>query len=282
VRGRLTGLLASARKAGGGSRLVRFVEYALVIAIGAMLGVLFQIGLAPVHEPSASPRPGAAPVEAADRGPLDPFREGAAGPHAAPVDVAAGPDLAETTLNLVLHGTWVDEKGGAAIIKTPDDKQSRFSVGDVITSGVTLERVYPDQVVINRGGVREALRLVNRETVSRVSRAAAPAPALSPVGLASIGDLIIARPQADAVGNVRLVLHPADDTDLFEELGLRAGDALVAIENRPLTGDIAASLQALAGLEGRTSVTISVERGGVVLPITIPLPGAAGANSDQE
>lgn len=275
VRERLSGILKPAgRRRAADPRMIRLVEYSLVVAIGALLGWIFWIGLGPISPPPAAPAPIAAPAETANAGPIDPFRTAGA-PVAAAV-VETGADFAETTLNLTLHGTWVDDKGGTAIIRTPDDKQGRFAAGDTITGGVTLERVMRDQVVIIRNGVRESLRLINREIPAAAEQQAAPSAAASAVdGMASIGQFVIATPQIDAIGGVALVLQPADDPEGFEALGLEPGDTLVAVDNQPIDRDIAKGLETLATIENKESVTLSIERDGVVMPITIALPKAA-------
>lgn len=259
-------------------RLIKGVEIALTAAIGVVLASMFWSIFGPITSPSTTPRAAPAPVETAAPGPIDPFRMASA-EVAPPADVlGAGPDLAETTLNLVLHGTWITNDGGAAFIKTPDEKQGRYSIGDTITNGVTLEKIFRDQVVINRGGARESLRLINREERTPINRASPPSQESkidSDVsGLASIGNLIIAQPELDDVGNVRLILQPAADEEAFEDLGLRTGDALVAVDNKPIGADVAAGLQLIASIKGRPNVTISVERDGVVLPVTVALPSA--------
>lgn len=260
--------------------LIRVAEFALVIATGVILAPALWALFGPVAKPGSAVRPSAAPVAEAASGPIDPFRITSDAAPAAADDFANGPDLAETTLNLALHGTWIDDKGGAAIIKTPDDKQGRFSVGDTVTSGVTLERVYRDQVVISRGGVRESLRLVNRDVIA--ARGAAASAAVDQAGdgaaadgIASIGRIIVATPALDPVGNMRLTLLPANDPEAFEALGLEPGDALIAVDNTLIGADISKGLEAIASLRGKTNFTLSVERDGVVVPISISLKDQA-------
>ena len=84
----------------------------------------------------------------------------------------------------------------------------------------------------------------------------------------------------DAVGNTRLVLQPAGDPEAFQKLGLRPGDMIVAIDNQEVADDFAAGLDAIASLEGRQSVTISVERDGVVMPVRIALPNTVSMPND--
>jgi len=255
-------------------RIVRLTEALLAIAIGLVIVKIFWTAGGSVLTPSAAPRQSVAPVAEAQNGPVDPFRTASGSTGELPTDFNAIPDLAETTLNLVLHGTWIDANGGAAIIKTPDEKQGRFAPGDVITNGVTLMRVYADQVIINRGGVRESLRLINREH-RQVVPGDAPANSLASETMTSVGQFITASPQIDAVGATRLVLTPSGDTEAFEALGLRAGDLLVAIDNQNVSSDFAGGLEMLASLEGRPSVTLSVERDGVVMPVRINLAETA-------
>lgn len=263
---------------------MKATEIVLVFAIGAVLASIALSLFGPISRPSITPRPSAAPAAAVVSGPIDPFRMASAAPAAPVGELGQGPDLAETTLNLALHGTWIAEEGGVAFIKTPDDKQGRFSVGDTIANGVTLEKVYRDQVVINRGGALESLRLINREQSAPIVGAGAPAAEnkiKSDVsGLASIGGLITAQPALDEVGNVRLVLQPADDPQAFEKLGLRTGDVLVAVDNSPVGPDVAAAIEMVAALEGKQRVTISVERDGVVMPVNIDLSAKEEVQND--
>lgn len=278
ARERLSAMVRARRPARRGRQgprpLILGLEIALVVALGFVLWRIIWLGLGPIAPPPAPPAPVVAPAGEVPAG-ANPFRTASA-PEAAPV-VDTGADLAETTLNLALHGTWTDGKGGVAIIKTSDEKQGRFAVGDTITNGVTLERVYRDHVVIIRNGVREALSLVNRDSLAAAMPAAEAAPAAegaaAPVdGMAAIGDFVIAMPAPDEVGGLSLVLQPADDPKEFEALGLRAGDRLVAVDNQPIDRDIARGLEAIAMSEGKQSVTLSVERDGVVMPVTIGLP----------
>lgn len=253
-------------------RLIRAIEIALVAGIGVLLPLIMYQGLGPVPKPPAAPAPAPLATQTA-AGPINPFRT--ANAPAAPLAAETGETLADTTLNLTLHGTWIDAKGGTAIIKTPDEKQGRFAIGDTITGGVTLERVERDHVVIIRNGAREALRLINRDSAAAASGGAAPgapAPAFAGDGMAAIGHFIVAMPETDDVGGMRLVLQPADDVDRFEALGLVPGDRLVAVDNAPIDRDIAAGLEAIAMTQGKKSVTLSIERDGVVMPIVIAMP----------
>jgi len=280
---RLSALFAAPRSGRAiDPRLIRIAEFALAISIGLLLASGFWTILGPIAHPSTTPKAGAAPAAQTAPGAIDPFRTPAldTAQAAEPGGLGFGPDLAETSLNLVLHGTWTTPEGGAAFIRTPDDKQGRYSVGDMIASGARLENVYRDQVVINRGGVRESLRLINRDQAG-AARPAQNIPQTDKIQSgfgagAKIGQYVVARPEVGAGGAVRLVLQPAGDSRNFEALGLRAGDAVVSVDNKPFGPDLAANLASLSALEGRRSVSVSIERDGVIMPVTIALQ-----NSDE-
>ncbi|MCA8888640.1 MAG: hypothetical protein KDA46_07425 [Parvularculaceae bacterium] len=252
-------------------RMVLGLEIILIAATTFLAGLVFWLVIGPLRDPPVAAPAAAAPTNVELSGPINPFRTAGAAPGASE-DLEIGPDLAETTLNMTLHGTWVDADGGSAIINTPSDEQKRFHAGDTIWNNVTLERVYRDQVVISRGGVRESLRLINRDAAAR--RPADPAPQQSVdagVGLVQLGDAVTAIPRPDSVGGVSLVLQPSRDKEAFLKLGLRPGDILVAVDNQRLGPDIAETIRRLRSSGSKKTLLLSVERGGVVTPVSIPL-----------
>jgi general secretion pathway protein C len=66
----------------------------------------------------------------------------------------------ETRLNLTLHGVFVGDEAekGEAIIGTSGNVQKYYKVGNAVMSGVTLEAVFSDRVVLLRNGRSEVLR----------------------------------------------------------------------------------------------------------------------------
>jgi len=277
LRARIASLVSRSpqRAKAASASAVRITEYALVGTIGICFGVLFWLGLGPLPEPPAAPV--AAPptvTRIAAVGPANPFRNGSVPPAPTTEELVNGPDLAETSLNLTLHGTWVDASGGTAIIKTPDDKQGRFKRGDTVWESVTLERVFRDQVVINRDGVLESLRLVGREPSAAIPQkgAATGAPAQGEV-FATLGTFISVAPESNSVGGVNLVLEPGEDYAAFLASGLRPGDILVGVDGEPVGQDIGADIEYLQKVAGRNKITVNVDRGGVVTPIEINLKG---------
>lgn len=273
---------AAAARAGGrlgrllpGSAAPSLVEIALVGVLAALLALTVLKFAAPLPVPKAPaiPAPAAAPGPVAAKNPFTLA-------DAAPIEGAgpAAPEAAETTLDLALHGTWVDPERGAAIIRTPDGKQNTFVVGDAICCGAVLEGVYPDQVIIARAGVRESLRLPNKREAAPPPQAAAPVPvervpadssALSDIQ--SISRTVRFRPAPDGTGGARLALYAAGDKRAFEELGFREGDILLSVNGAPAPTGLDGVSQLLTTLAGAPSVVIGVERDGAPASVEILL-----------
>lgn len=251
-------------------RLVAVVEIALVLLLAAATIPLFWALFGPgpiIGSPPPAVRPTGAPTVSGN-----PFR--LADAPAAPVgDV--GPANVDTTLDLALHGTWVDAERPSAIIRLPDGTQKTFFVGDAICCGATLAGVYTDQVTISRGGAHEALRLPNKGSDSAQAPPATPVVETTPAEATGIGNVIRFQPVDDG-GMFRLQLAAGDDPELFRSLGLRDGDILVSINNQPAPDDAVAFAQVLQSIQGSRMVTVTVDRGGVRLPLDIPL-GSDGA-----
>ena len=200
-------------------------------------------------------------------------------------------DVEDTTLDLTLTGVWADGSGaGSATIRTPDNKQMRYSVDDEILDGVALEEVYADHVVISRDGRREALRFENKErrTDDRSQRrrvSAPPAPTNPPVstpanlrgddgdGAAQANLLSIVRfaPERAANGGIAIGIYASRNRKAFADLGLNEGDKLISIDGQAAPTDLA-QLQALQSqVQRKPSLAIEVDRNGDTIPIIINL-----------
>jgi len=260
------------------ARAASMVELALAVMIGVVALLIALALFAPLPMADRLPAPQAAAQRAPRAGAFfNPFDINEAGGAA----VEPAPDLAETSLNLALHGTWVDDSGGAAIIKTPDGEQARFSVGDEIWNGVRLDRVYRDQIVINSAGVRESLRLVNREASTASPRKAPPAAAGSAGPVVSLGEVVQIAPKLGESG-LAFVLEPGRNREQFAALGLRSGDKLVAVENRRIGPEIATEAERLRELASRSAISIVIERNGVALPVEIDMTAVGERERDDD
>lgn len=210
---------------------------------------------------------------------------------------AAGP-AAITTLQLTLYGTRIDEAqgGGSAIIAGPDGVQQSIGVGQEISPGVILKSVAFDHVSIERGGRAEDLFITQAEQ--------APAPAVQPAGaplMGGMGDRIGPPPPAPGMppapasipqgvtaaqlrsdvgfipridgGKVSgLTVRSQGSGAAFRAAGLRDGDIVTQIGGRPVSGQ--ADIDRLGPQLARGgTVSLSVERGGQVVPLTLTIAG---------
>ncbi|MDZ7627754.1 MAG: type II secretion system protein N [Parvularculaceae bacterium] len=119
--------------------------------------------------PVPLPQPLAAEIELA---PDYQLVASSASSHPFGVGLAAGniPDvssLKESALNLRLYGTWIGTDGRAAIISLDGAPQKKVAVGEEIASGVRLDDVQDEFVIINNQGAREAAMIINRKVVIR-------------------------------------------------------------------------------------------------------------------
>lgn len=184
-----------------------------------------------------------------------------------------------TSLQLSLFGVRVNEATGqgSAIIAGPDGVQNSYAVGDEIMPGVTLQAVNYDGVTISRGGAPEQIFLdqsVAAPVANPDGTVAAPATdtTLSPGSVSVTPDQIrseiqfLPRLQGGLVSGV--VVRPQGAGAAFRAAGLREGDIVVAVNGKPISG--IGDLQAAAGaLPGGGNLSLSVERGAEVVPISI-------------
>jgi type II secretion system protein C len=75
--------------------------------------------------------------------------------------------LPETKLNLTLAGLFAspNQKDGGAIIINQRQQSQFFSIGEKLPSGVILQSVHRDRVVINRNGMFETLFIQDIDAV---------------------------------------------------------------------------------------------------------------------
>ncbi|MEP2103704.1 MAG: type II secretion system protein N [Parasphingorhabdus sp.] len=190
-----------------------------------------------------------------------------------------------TSLQLTLFGIRMNEGSGlgSAILAGPDGVQESYAVGEEIMSGVKLDVVHFDHVVIDRGGTKESLYLDQSVPAQTVGGEDTDAEAQQTAGLqvqsseGPIGQAPAAAVIANALdlaprsadGKVTgVVVSPRGDGDLFRAAGFMDGDIIVSVNGQPIssTSDIAALKNQLAP-GGRVSV--EVERGADTVPIAI-------------
>ena len=212
---------------------------------------------------------GIAPVEAADQDPAN-----------APLSSA----------NLILAGTIAsqDPKHGVAIIS--DGGPSKvFAVGDNV-SGATLNSVYLDHVILDRGGTLETLVLPRVLSGVRQQTAARRVPGGDPRTVAAVDNIrrmvqqdpglldqvMRTVPSYDnAAGKLRgFRTYPGRNRAIFNKLGLKPGDLVTAINGTALD-DPQRSQEVFNTIQTSDHVTVTVERGGQKQDITLNIAQVA-------
>ncbi|MEQ1438614.1 type II secretion system protein GspC [Fontimonas sp. SYSU GA230001] len=183
----------------------------------------------------------------------------------------------ETRLSLTLLGILAGDnrKKSRALIGSSSGEEKPYAIGDPITAGTRLQDILPDRVILNRGGKYETLRL-NKEAPSKESLTYQPPPtagsAETAQALAQIREEILADPTkaanylrvqpANVNGQLKgYRIYPGRERETFQQLGLRPGDLVTAVNGIQLD-DNQKALQLLGDLSQATAVTLTIERGG--------------------
>jgi general secretion pathway protein C len=188
--------------------------------------------------------------------------------------------VAATQMNLVLVGTiaHADPQKGYAIVGDSPATARVYAVGKTITGGTKLHSVYPDRVILDRGGKLEALLLPKKFQGGGMA-AAAPLPQPNPMLGQRLQELAaqnpgviteILRPQpVFANGQQRgYRVYPGRNRQQFSKLGLMPGDLVTAINGTPLD-DPARGMEILQSMNSAAQVTVTVERNGQSTQINI-------------
>jgi general secretion pathway protein C len=188
--------------------------------------------------------------------------------------------VAATQMALVLVGTiaHADPANGYAIIGDSAANAKVYGVGKTITGGTKLHAVYPDRVILDRGGKLEALLLPKKFTGGGLV-STAPLPQANSMLGQRLQDLAaqnpgaiteIIRPQpVFANGQQRgYRVYPGRNRQQFSKLGLMPGDLVTAINGTPLD-DPARGMEILQSMNTATQVTVTVERNGQSSQINI-------------
>lgn len=212
-----------------------------------------------------------------------------------PVEVVEAPgdgpcnegDCPDTRLNLKLRGTIAtdDETVAHAIIADGSGKAEVYFVKDPVPGGAALHEVHPDKVILKRGGVFETLRLPKVSEGGATTVARRPTPTRPPnAGTARSGVTSLPQALASEPGNFTDVLrpqpfmpngqlrgyrvYPGRDRRSFAALGLRPGDLVTEI-NGTLLDDLSDGMEIFRNLGDTTQLTLTVERNGQSLVLTL-------------
>ena len=214
-----------------------------------------------------------------------------------PAVVALTQDLSnapDTNLSLTLLGILAnggDPKTSRALISAQGGEEKPYAIGDDVARGVTLQAIFPDRVILARGGRLETLRLdkdragglpgfgspVQNQPQNEDDDSNAEPEEQSSNGarsLAQIRQKLLADPSKAAdyirvqpvpstagggLGGYRI--YPGRDRSIFTAAGLKPGDVVTAVNGVQLN-DPGRSLQLLSDLSQSSQVVVTVDRGG--------------------
>jgi len=205
-----------------------------------------------------------------------------------PVQTNTPVDAPETKLNLILKGALAssDPVNARAIIGDPRGKEEQYAVGEQLPGNAELSEIHPDRVILKRNGRFETLRLPrDKKSANTVaSRAVSSRPTASPRqrlnsarqqlkrGNANLPNLVRATPKRGKDGKtIGYTLSPGRDPDLFQQVGLQAGDVAIQINSISLDNPTN-SARALKSMQSGESVSVTVMRNGQEQVLSLEWP----------
>lgn len=229
------------------------------------------------HERNAD---GAAPVSMDRIAAANLFGEKASAETAAYAEEIEAP---ETRLNLTLTGIISSRSGERswAMIKNDKREQRAYAVGETVAGGVKLHAIYANRVILDRGGRYETLTLEQEKTADAVRRvdsgeriAGAVTEQLGVIRRELLNDpskisqYVRLQPERRDGNLVGYRVYPARERELFDELGLRRGELVTAVNGIAL-GDARGNMEVLRTLSQADSVTVTLGSGGEQRTMTV-------------
>ena len=207
--------------------------------------------------------------------------------------------LPETKLSLELVGVFVsdDADSSIALIARKGRPAESYRIGDRVPGNAKLAAVFPNYVVISRGGVREQIRFderkaalvpVEKQEVGHASEPTSPSetkpspddPPSARKALAVLQDGLKKDPKRflDDIGVTRVsdddargyaIGDLADHPDLGH-VGLQRGDRILSVNGRAV-GDPEQDRLHIEDIIAEGSARLEIERGGQRLSVTVSI-----------
>ncbi|MGN5517375.1 type II secretion system protein GspC [Halopseudomonas sp. Lyrl_26] len=188
----------------------------------------------------------------------------------------------ETSLSWTLKGVFTnpDPSRSAAILAPQGQPEKLYRVGASLPGSVTLQEVFADRVILDRGGRLETLRLKRHDAPASAGRRSAPALPAAAQAEPRVDrdawvndpqrflDVISANPVMEDGVLYGLEVSPARNAREFEAAGLVSGDVITEVNGRPVA-EISDYRDLLTELADASSVSVSLERNGEPMNITI-------------
>ncbi|MGB5474787.1 MAG: type II secretion system protein N [Gammaproteobacteria bacterium] len=203
----------------------------------------------------------------------------------------------ETVFGLYLKGILAteDQHLGYAIIRSPDEQEWHFRVGESVYGLAMLEQIHIDRVILSRNGRRETLRLpaefMAPDTALERARKIEARRIVSDfrsklvnrdgMELIKMFGFDTAYRNGGFAGFTVEVVGE-DGARMLEVLGVEAGDLITAVNGRRFAESIEA-VQSLTELKDATEVDVEIERNGVPMFFHFDLDqlGAPGTDAPR-
>ncbi len=177
-------------------------------------------------------------------------------------------DAPPTTMPLVLAGVIADRdpQRGQAIIGENAAAAKLYAVGAAIPGGAHLKSVYSDRVLIERNGGVESLMLPHTPLPGPGPGGADTALLATPAvrdNATLLAGLVRVQPvfNQGKLGGYRIFPGAGRGASAFNELGLRPGDMILAVNGTTLD-DPARAMEVLQTLSSAGTATVTVARNG--------------------
>ncbi len=209
-------------------------------------------------------------------------------------------DAPETQLNLELRGVYAreDESLGVALIASGSGREKLYKVGDLLPGNAELAAVYPDRVMLKRGGRFETLRLPESKLTGGGfspyrSRASSRTPGQRGLGMRRAGKVSRTFSANSEIGKLRaeVLKNPAklaqfvnavparqngrfvgfkivakQSHPAFRELDIRSGDVVTEVNGITLDSP-QKGFQVLQSLRTAKHVSVTLMRGGQIVQL---------------
>lgn len=192
------------------------------------------------------------------------------------------PTVAESQLNIHLHGTVVAGDQSVAILSVPPDtRQQVFELGDEIQPGVELTKVLPLAIIVSHHGKLERIDLPkasiggDTSAADNVATAAADDSSVD-VNRAELNQQLQNLPKLLSQARVTpymsggkmegYKLSSVVKGSLFAKIGLADGDIIRSVNGKAV-GDAAQAIQMLQAMQHNSDISVEIERAGQVRQI---------------
>ncbi|MGL5947593.1 MAG: type II secretion system protein GspC [Aeromonas sp.] len=190
------------------------------------------------------------------------------------VDAQAATDAPQTRLKAELHGVLASTNPSKSIaIIAMSGKQASYGIDEVITgTQARIREMYSDRIIIDHAGRDETLMLDGEKYAKPQTKPSASkaAPKADKPSAENLDDYLTIAPAWVNGVIVGYRLNPGRNPALFEQIGLEPNDLAVRIDGLDLR-DQKQAMQVMQQLTSKTELTVTVERQGQQLDLSISL-----------